>query len=872
MSEKRINTPHRFLRWFCPPHLLEEIEGDLMQRFERDVKTFGEEKAKRRLLWNTIRFLRPGIILRNKKPKGINFYDMFINHIVFAWRIFKKEKFHSLLNVSGLALAITVGIILVLILQHDLTYDQHHLNHNRIYRLGARQEMTGDDFHGAVTARELGPVLQTEFSQIEKITRIEVWGRTLISRDDKLESFYEEEIVRADSTYFDLFTHQFLAGDKNSCLTDLNSIVLTNSAAQKYFGTSDVIGKTVLIENKEYSITAVIKDLPENSHLKFKLLISGIPDRDWFDTTSESFWNPDVYTYLLVKESFDPNQFSVAFQSIYNKYLKSTGDRIEGRYTPILEPLASIHFQSTLKADLPQGNKMYLYTLVGVGVFIILLACINYMNLATAKSTNRSKEVAIKKILGSGKRILMANFFVEAIFMSLLSFLIALVLITIILGGTSFNQLIGKNLLFNIADQPQLLIISLAIAIGIGCLAGSYPALLLSRIPSLKNIRATDGNHFSGAIIRKLLIGIQFTVSVFVVTSVLFMQDQINYVRSRNLGFEKENVLVIPIQDTINQKQIIPIQNEILKNPNIISVTTSQNVIGMTNTHEKWGMWAESKEGMKVSGFTVFFVGENYLQTMGIELKEGRDFQIGEQDLLKSFLANEAAVKAMGWDDPIGKRVRFYQATEDAHVIGVVKDFNFASLHSSIEPTLICKIPQEHGFLQVRITRNVSEVIQSIQSQWDLHDSSYPFEYYFLDKQFDDQYKSDSTQIKLLTLLSYVCIFISILGLIGLSSFHALRRTKEFGIRKVLGAQTAHLISLLSREAIMLIAIASLIAVPASIWTSNLWKAGFAIHSPIDYFIMVLVFVGALAVVFSVVFLQSYRVARANPVDSLKYE
>lgn len=797
---------------------------------------------------------------------------MFINHIVFAWRIFKKEKFHSLLNVSGLALAITVGIILVLILQHDLTYDQHHLNHSRIYRLGARQEMTGDDFHGAITARELGPVLQTEFSQIEKITRIEVWGRTLISREDKLESFYEEEIVRADSTYFDLFTHQFLAGDKNSCLTDLNSIVLTNSAAQKYFGTTDVIGKTVLIENKEYSITAVIKDLPENSHLKFKLLISGIPERDWFDTPSESFWNPDVYTYLLVSESFDPNQFSVAFQSIYNKYLKSTGDRIEGKYTPILEPLASIHFQSTLKADLPQGNKMYLYTLVGVGVFIILLACINYMNLATAKSTSRSKEVAIKKILGSGKRILMANFFVEAIFLSLLSFLIALVVITIILEGTSFNQLIGKNLVFNIADQPQLLIISLALAIGIGCLAGSYPALLLSKIPALKNIRATDGNPFSGAIIRKVLIGIQFTVSVFVVTSVLFMQDQINYVISRNLGFEKENVLVIPIQDTTIQKQIVPIQHEILKNPNIVSVTTSQNVIGMTDTHEKWGMWAESKEGMKVSGFTVFFVGENYLQTMGIELKEGRDFQIGEQDLLKSFLANEAAVKAMGWDDPIGKRVRFYQATEDAHVIGVVKDFNFASLHSSIEPTLISKIPQEHGFLQVRITGNVSEVIQSIQSQWDLHDSPYPFEYYFLDKQFDDQYKSDSTQIKLLTLLSYLCIFISILGLIGLSSFHALRRTKEFGIRKVLGAETAQLISLLSREAVMLIAVASLVAVPASIWTSNLWKAGFAIHSPIDYFIMVLVFVGALAVVFSVVFLQSYRVAKANPVDSLKYE
>ncbi|MBX2895528.1 MAG: ABC transporter permease [Cyclobacteriaceae bacterium] len=873
MSEKRINTPHRFLRWFSPPHLLEEIEGDLMQRFERDVKSVGERKAKRRLLWNTIRFLRPGIILRGKKSTNINSFDMFINHIVFAWRIFKKEKFHSLLNVSGLALAITVGIILVLILQHDLTYDQHHLNHSRIYRLGARQEMTGDDFHGAITARELGPVVQAEFSQIEKVTRIEVWGRTLLTLgDNESKSFYEEEIIRTDSTYFDLFTHQFLAGDKNSCLTDLNSIVLTNSAAQKYFGTTDVIGKAVLIENKEYAITAVIKDLPENSHLKFKLLISGIPDRDWFDTPSESFWNPDVYTYLLVKEGFDPNQFSVAFQSIYNKYLKSTGDRIEGKYTPILEPLASIHFHSTLKADFPQGNKMYLYTLVGVGVFIILLACINYMNLATAKSTSRSKEVAIKKTLGSVNLILIASFFVEAIFLSLISFLFALVLIKIILEGTPFNQLIGKNLAFDIKEQPQLLTISLAIAFAIGCLAGSYPALSLSRIPALKSIQVFSRDNFSGTSTRRILIGIQFAVSFFVVTSTLFMQDQIDYVRSRNLGFEKENVLVVPIQDTTIQKQIVPIQNEILKNPNILSVTTSQSVIGMTNTHEKWGMWAESKEGMKVNGFTVFFVGENYLETMGIELKAGRDFLVGEQDMLKSFLANEAAVKAMGWEDAIGKKVKFYQAKEDAQVIGVVKDFNFASLHSPIEPALICKIPQEHGFLQVRIRGNVSEAIQSIQSQWKAFDSAYPFEYYFLDKRFDDQYKSDSTQIMLMNVLSYLCIFISILGLIGLSSFHALRRTKEFGIRKVLGARTTQLISLLSREAIVLIVVASLIAVPASIWASVLWKEGFAFRSPINYLLIVLVFMGAITVVFSVVFLQSYRVARANPVDSLKYE
>ena len=258
---------------------------------------------------------------------------------------------------------------------------------------------------------------------------------------------------------------------------------------------------------------------------------------------------------------------------------------------------------------------------------------------------------------------------------------------------------------------------------------------------------------------------------------------------------------------------------------------------------------------------------------MGIELKVGRDFRAGEQaDLLNSFLANEATVKAMGWDDPIGKKVKFYQAKDDAHVIGVVKDFHFTSLHTAIEPALICKIPQEHGFLQVRVTGNVTEAIQSIQKQWNLYDSSYPFEYSFLDKKFNDQYKSDLTQIKLLNVLSSVCIFISILGLIGLSSFQALRRTKEFGIRKVLGARTTHLISLLSREAIILMAVASLVAAPASILISGWWKAGFAFRSPTDYLMVMLILIAAIGLVFSVVFFQSYRTAKANPVDSLKYE
>lgn len=862
----------RFLRWFCPEHLYEEIEGDLIQRFEQDTKKYGQRKAKQKLVWNVMRFFRPGIILRRKTSIEVNTLSMIFAHLKFATRYFLKDKFFSTLNVLGLALGISVGIILLLILQNDLTYDEHHVRHERIYRLGARQQMTGDDFSGAITARELGPALRDEFPEIQHVVRVETWGRTLVKLSEKEneEMRYEENIIRADSTFFQVFTHSFLAGNPVTCLADQNAMVLTRSVAEKYFGEEEALNKTLLIDNSLRKVTAVIEDVPENSHLRFGMVLSHLPDRN-FKEKSESYWNPDVYTYLLVNEQFHPQAVYDKFPSFYNRHLKVTGDRVGGKYTPILEPLASVHFHSGLQSDLPQGNLTYLYALTGIGMLIILLACINYMNLSTAKSSMRAGEIAIKKTLGSGARSLTVSFFIESLLLSLLSLGVAIILVVVVLYATPFPQLIGKTLSFDFFNNPVLLAGSLIIAVGIGLLSGLYPAIVLPAIPAITALKGSFKNSRQGSILRFASTGVQFTISIFSVACVLFMQDQLRFISGKDLGFDKENILVLPLQDTLVRKQITTIKNEFLMHPAVVSVTTAESVMGMENTLQKWVMWAESDTGMKMQGFRVYFVGDDYLETMGIKLLEGRDFQPGEKSIV--FLANETAASTMGWKEAIGKKVRFYQATEDSQVIGVVKDFNSSSLHNPMEPTLICKIPQEEmGFLQVRVKGNLPEMINFAQEKWKAYESRYPFEYFFLDQQFNDQYKAAVQQGKLLTILSAICIFISLLGLIGLAAFQATKRIKEIGIRRVLGAKVSQIIFLLSKQALVILLLAMLLAVPLTRWAITHWLQGFAYRMGMDYLVFVQVAVASLCMILSVVLIQSLKAAQANPVDSLKHE
>jgi putative ABC transport system permease protein len=807
---------------------------------------------------------------------------MLRTHLKFSTRVFLKDKFFSTLNILGLALGIAVSIILLLILQNDLTYDQYHVNHKRIYRLGTHLQATGLDVRMARSPRELGNILKEEFPEVQEVVRANSWDRTMVKYQaggGEALSFYEENIVRTDSTYFKVFTHEFIAGDPATCLADLNTLVITESIAKKYFGKEDPLNKSLLINNEEWKVTAVIRDLPVNTHLKFDILLSRLVDREWVmdkgQLKSEAFWNPDVYTYLLFPEHYDTNDFLAKFPSIYNKYYKSFGDQVGGKYNPpILEALADIHLRSDLESDEPRGNMAYLYAFTGIGIFIIILACINYMNLSTAKAVGRATEIAMKKTLGSSKRDLVLSFLGESILLSFISLVLALALVSFVLEGTPFNQWIDKDLSLDFTGNPLLIGGSIGIALGIGLISGLYPAFYLPSIPTLTALKGAFKNRKSSHILRRVLITTQFAISIFVVVCTFFMQDQITYVRNKELGFDKDNFLILPIQDTLVQRQLGGIKSDFLQNPRITAATTSYHVMGM-NVNGGSVMWAESETGMKQQAFSLMFVGEDYLKTMGIKLLKGRNFTTGaNKDGVDGFIANEAAAKLMGWgEDPIGKKVKFFHAEKDGQVIGMVKDFNFSSLHNAVEPLLIIQTPDEGGFLHLKIKgENLPETVASIKEKWAKYDPNHPVEYFFLDERFNEQYKQDEIQYKLLSGLSYICIFISLLGLLGLSAFTATQRTKEIGIRKVHGASIPSIIFLLYKDVMYLVVVAAVLVVPIAYYVTMEWLGNFAYQTTLSYATFALVAFMALLFAFLTVAFHSLKTARTNPVDSLKYE
>jgi putative ABC transport system permease protein len=806
---------------------------------------------------------------------------MFFTHLKFAIRVFLKDKFFSILNILGLALGIAVSIVLLLILQNDLTYDKYHVNHERIYRLGGHLQATGLEFRGARSARELGNILKEEFPEVQMVVRANNWDHTLVKyegKDGGEKAFYEEDIVRTDSTYFQMFTHEFISGNPEKCLAELNTMVITESTAKRYFGDEDPLNKSLIIDNAQWKVTGVIKDMPENTHLKFDIILSRLVDREWVmengQLKSEAFWNPDVYTYLMFPANYDTKEFYAKFPDIFNKYFKSFGDKVGGKYTPILEPLTSIHLYSDLDSDEPRGNLAYLYAFTGIGVFIIMLACINYMNLSTAKSVNRASEIAMKKTLGSGKRSLMLSFLAESVLLSFVSLAFAIGIVFTVLEATPFNQLIDKNLTPDFLNNPVLLVGSIAIALGIGIISGLYPALYLPAIPTIKALKGSFKNNRSSHMLRRILITTQFAISIFVVVCTLFMQDQINFVRNKELGFDKDNVVVLPIQDTLVQNQLTGIKAEFLQNPRITAATTSYNVPGL-NVGGGSVMWAEGKEGMNQQAFTLMFVGEDYLKTMGISLIDGRDFQSGPNaDIEDAFIANEATVRLLGWgNEAIGKKVKFFHAEKDGQVIGVVKDFNFNSLHNPVEPLLILKAREEGGFLHLKVKgENLPETMELIKSKWTKYDPNHPYEYFFVDQRFNEQYKQDEVQHKLLSGLSYVCIFISLLGLLGLSAFTAAQRTKEIGVRKVHGASIPNIIFLLYKDVMYLVLIAAVLIIPLAYYIITEWMGNFAYRTELNYLTFVAVAAFAMLFAFLTVAFHSLKTARMNPVQSLKYE
>jgi putative ABC transport system permease protein len=883
-NHEKKNVGLRFLGWFCPPILYEQIEGDLLQRYYHDLKSHGKQRANWKLFWNACKFFRPGIIFRNKFSSDLNIADMLFTHLRFSVRVFLRDKFFSLLNILGLALGIAVGIILLLMLQSDLNYDKHYSRQQNIYRLAVHYKIPGTDEDIGRSARELGPILTSAYPEIQSLTRVRTFEEKLVTSGGGADAiaFYEHRVVQTDSAYLRVFDHKFIQGDERTCLNDIHSVVVTASTSDKYFGSIDALNKTINIDGKDWTVTGVIEDLPDNTHLKFDFLLSGLPEQreDW-DNTMENgkpislvFWNPDVELFMLMPEGYRAESFPLKFAPIYKNYFKQSGDQLTGSYIPFLQPLAEIHFQSEVSDPHIHGNWTYLYALTGIGAMIILLAIINYMNLSTAKASARATEIGVRKVIGSGRLSLVISFFCESILLSIVSLILAIGIVIFTIEATSFNVLIGKDLSLDFLRNPLLWSGSVVIALGIGFISGLYPALYLPSIPSVVALKGRFKNSTANHRLRRVLVVIQFAISISVVACTLLMRDQINFLRGKDLGFNKENMIVIPVQDSAVHGRLPLIRNELQSDRRILAMTSSGSVMGLGIGGNV--MFGEGPEGMVQRGSILgHFVGDDYIKTMGITLLKGRDFQPGKGvDEDGMYIANEAAVKAMEWgDDALGKKVTFWEGMNPGTVIGLVKDFNASSLHYAQEPMFIVKGHWQKGYFQVRVSgEDLPGTIEKIKQVWSKHDADHPFEYFFLDQRFNEQYKADVIQNTLLSILAYICISISLLGAFGLSAFAASQRTKEVGVRKVLGADLADILILLTRDILLLVVVAAVLVAPVSYWVVMRWLQNFSYQGPLSFWQYPAIILMAIIVVFFTIAFQALRAAKSNPVDALKSE
>lgn len=818
---------------------------------------------------------------------------MLTTYLKFAFRTLWKDRFYAALNVIGLATGMVVSIIILLYLQNDLTYDQHHQKHEQIYRLVRNVQAEGMDveLHTANSARVLGPVLQNEFPEIISYVRFERTGRVFVNVPGKSEAefYHEEHLMWADPTVFDVFTYSFLSGNPQTALREKNSIVLTASLAKKYFGEQEALGKTVWIgEGKEpYAITGVIEDLPDNSHLKFDGLLSGLdsgtlPGQDGaFD--SESLWNGDLYTYLLFPQGYNPEDFFAKFQPFYDQYLKPFGDQVNGKIWFYLEPLADIHFHSQQENDEPQGNIGYLYAFGGIGIANLLLACINYMNMATARSGSQGKEIGVRKVLGSSRKTLFFSFLGESLILSFMALIVALGVIEIILMATPFNQLIQKELSIDLPENSTLLIGLVGITFFMGIVSGLYPALYLPSIHTIKSLKGTFKSSPSGLRLRKSLVTLQFVISIAIVICTFLMQDQINFMRNKNLGFDKEHLMLVPIQDTLVERQIPAISHKMQEYSNILGTTVSFHVPGVNVTEQIFTV--ESDSAMINTGLNVLYVGKDYIKTMGIKLLAGRDFQedVSKDAHGKAFIVNETAAKRLGWyqasqkdaklENALDKKFRSYGARAPGRVVGVVQDFNVRSLHNAIEPTVLIPSETLASYFYLRLKgENLAQTISYIREKWEEIDPNHPFEYSFLDQKFNELYQADERQSKLISILSGICLMISLLGVLGLSAYTTEQRTKEIGIRKVLGAKVSQIIYLLFSDVVYLVVNASVIATPIAYFITRNWLQDFAYRTEINLLLFVFATIASLLIALLTMSFHSLKIAWKNPVDSLRNE
>jgi putative ABC transport system permease protein len=808
---------------------------------------------------------------------------MLSNYFKIGWRNLLKNKGFSIINIVGLATGLACFILIALYVTDELSYDRFNKKADRIYRVDSDIKFGGNEMRLAVNSEPMGATLRKDYPQVEEFTRIFGSGNGKLVKKGN-EYINEQNSAHVDSTFFNVFTLPAIAGNTATALNEPNTVVLTASTAKKYFGTTEAVGKTIEADKTPYKVMAVLKDFPKNAHFNFDFLFSmdNADYGDWGNFLSHNF-----QTYIVLQKGTDYKKFEKNFKQVLHKYIvpqakqfmqinsmedfEKAGNKLQ--YS--LMPLTDIHLRSDRIAELsPNGNIQYVYIFGAVAIFVLLIACINFMNLSTARSAKRAKEVGIRKVLGTEQSSLIGQFLSESIIMVTISLIFALLLAFLVLPY--FNNIAAKSLsisnLLNVYVLPLLVVLPLVV----GLLAGAYPAFFLSRFKPIDVLKGNTATGFKKSTLRSSLVVFQFTTSIILIIGTIIVYNQLNYIQTKNLGFNKDQVLIINGTGALEQNAGA-FKNEVLNLPGVRSGTLSGYLPIASSARNDNSYSKEAVMDVR-NGFNMqtWRIDHDYIKTFGMEIIRGRNFSKDFPSDSTGIIINETTAKILGYENPVGQKI--YTIEEDPsktiayNIIGVVKNFNFNSLRENIGP-LSFFLGKSEWRASFKVTaNNIESLLKQVESKWKALAPGMPFSYEFLDQGFDNMYRVEQRVGKIAITFAILSILIACLGLFGLATFMAEQRTKEIGIRKVLGASVSNVVTMLSADFLKLVTIAFCFAVPLAWWAMYNWLQDFAYRVNIGWWVFLVAGCIALIIAVVTVSFRAIMAALANPVKSLRSE
>jgi putative ABC transport system permease protein len=798
---------------------------------------------------------------------------MFKNYLHIALRNIKKHKGYSLINILGLAIGMACCILIFSYILYELSYDKYHENADMIYRIKSDAQIGDNHLHIPKSSPPMAGYMVENFAEVTNATRIRELGSVPVRYREN--QYYEGRIFYADNSFLDMFTFPLLKGDPETALKTAYTVVITEDIARKYFGDENPIGKVLTVEESaKFTVTGVVSNVPRNSHFIFDMLCSFETHAKNNRMSMVNWLSLNYYTYIMIREGSDPWALEQKFPDMIATNAGNILNAVKGDIKLTLQPITSIHLHSRLEQEISAtSNIAYIFIFSAIALFILFIACMNFMNLATARSTKRAQEVGMRKVLGAHRTKIIRQFLGESIITSVIACFVALLIVEIALP--LFRSISGTNLGINYLKIPWLIPGLIGLTLFVGLTAGSYPAFFLSSFQPIRVLKGSERIGSASLRFRGVLVILQFTISIVLIIGTIITFNQLKFMKNTALGFEKEQILIVPISDESTVKSLAPFKEELKNLPGIINVAASSHVPGQTTYYNPFLPEGFTRDQMPWMG--QLNVDTDYIPTMGIEFLAGRNFSSELQtDQTRSVIINETAARRFGWDNPVGKTVGelsdsggFFRRI----VIGVVKDFHIESLHREIGPLLITNNPEWLNSLSLRISpNNIPATLGFLSEKWRQHNPLRPFQYFFLDDSFDSQYRADERLSKIFSYFSILAIFIACLGLFGLASYTAEQRTKEIGIRKVLGATISGIVKLLTKEFSKWILIANIIAWPIGYFAMRKWLQGFAYRTSIEFLTFMLSAVIALAIALLTVSYQAFKAAKADPVKSLRYE